>query len=44
MDIVKFESESSQGLHELLVNLRKEFVNLAFQKNLASATIFRVSA
>lgn len=32
MDIVKFESESSQGLHELLVNLRKEFVNLAFQK------------
>lgn len=44
MDIVKFESESSQGLHELLVSLRKEFVNLAFQKSWASATIFRVLA
>lgn len=40
MDIVKFESESSQRLHELLVNLRKELVNLAFQKKLGQCSSF----
>ncbi|AZU37998.1 50S ribosomal protein L29 [Wolbachia endosymbiont of Bemisia tabaci] len=41
MDIVKFESESSQGLHQLLVNLRKEFVNLSFfQKKLGQCNNF----
>ncbi|NEV49497.1 MULTISPECIES: 50S ribosomal protein L29 [Wolbachia] len=34
MDIADIESRSSQELHEILVNLRKEFVNLVFQKKL----------
>ncbi|MDR2046104.1 MAG: 50S ribosomal protein L29 [Rickettsiales bacterium] len=34
MDIADIESRSSQELHETLVNLRKEFVNLVFQKKL----------
>lgn len=34
MDIADIRSKSSQELHEILVNLRKEFVNLVFQKKL----------
>lgn len=34
MDIADIESRSSQELHEILVNLRKEFVYLVFQKQL----------
>ncbi|WP_349967933.1 50S ribosomal protein L29 [Wolbachia endosymbiont of Armadillidium arcangelii] len=34
MDILEVESKSSQELHEILVNLRKEFANLVFQKKL----------
>ncbi|QIT35713.1 50S ribosomal protein L29 [Wolbachia endosymbiont of Brugia pahangi] len=34
MDIADIRSKSSQELHEILVNLRKEFVNLIFQKKL----------
>ncbi|MDE5060760.1 MULTISPECIES: 50S ribosomal protein L29 [Wolbachia] len=34
MDIADIESRSSQELHEILVSLRKEFVNLVFQKKL----------
>lgn len=34
MDIADIKSRSSQELHETLVNLRKEFVNLVFQKKL----------
>ncbi|KLT23234.1 ribosomal protein L29 [Wolbachia endosymbiont of Armadillidium vulgare str. wVulC] len=34
MDILEVESKSSQELHEILVNLRKEFTNLVFQKKL----------
>ncbi|WP_265023966.1 50S ribosomal protein L29 [Wolbachia endosymbiont (group A) of Epagoge grotiana] len=34
MDIADIESRSSQELYEILVNLRKEFVNLVFQKKL----------
>ncbi|QOD38007.1 50S ribosomal protein L29 [Candidatus Wolbachia massiliensis] len=34
MGIVDIRSKSSQELHEILVNLRKEFVNLVFQKKL----------
>ncbi|MGL9733212.1 MAG: 50S ribosomal protein L29 [Wolbachia sp.] len=34
MDIVDIRSKSSQELHEILVNLKKEFVNLVFQKKL----------
>ncbi|WP_374698954.1 50S ribosomal protein L29 [Wolbachia endosymbiont (group B) of Limnophora tigrina] len=34
MDIADIKSRSSQELHEILVNLRKEFVNLVFQKKL----------
>lgn len=44
MDIVEIESKASKELHKILLSLRKEFVNLAFQKNWASATIFRVLA
>ena len=34
MDIADIESRSSQELRETLVILRKEFVNLVFQKKL----------
>ncbi|WP_088414059.1 50S ribosomal protein L29 [Wolbachia endosymbiont of Wuchereria bancrofti] len=34
MDIADIRSKSSKELHEILVNLRKEFVNLIFQKKL----------
>ncbi|TVS85731.1 50S ribosomal protein L29 [Wolbachia pipientis] len=34
MDIADIELRSSQELHEILVSLRKEFVNLVFQKKL----------
>ncbi|WP_353277156.1 50S ribosomal protein L29 [Wolbachia endosymbiont (group A) of Agelastica alni] len=34
MDIADIRSKSLQELHEILVNLRKEFVNLVFQKKL----------
>ncbi|WP_353287561.1 50S ribosomal protein L29 [Wolbachia endosymbiont (group B) of Gerris lacustris] len=40
MDIADIESRSSQELHEILVNLRKEFVNLAFQKKLGQCNNF----
>lgn len=38
MDIADIRSKSSQELHELLVNLRKEFVNLVFQKKLGQCS------
>ncbi|WCR58243.1 50S ribosomal protein L29 [Wolbachia endosymbiont of Ctenocephalides felis wCfeJ] len=34
MDIADIRSKPSQELYEILVNLRKEFVNLVFQKKL----------
>ncbi|MDM8335011.1 50S ribosomal protein L29 [Wolbachia pipientis] len=34
MDIADIRLKSSQELREILVNLRKEFVNLVFQKRL----------
>lgn len=37
MDITDIRSRSSQELHEILVNLRKEFVNLVFQKKLGQS-------
>lgn len=38
MDIADIRSKSSQELHEILVNLRKEFVNLVFQKKLGQCS------
>ncbi|MCA4773797.1 50S ribosomal protein L29 [Wolbachia endosymbiont of Mansonella perstans] len=38
MDITDIRSKSSQELHEILVNLRKEFVNLVFQKKLGQCS------
>ncbi|MDG7052692.1 MAG: 50S ribosomal protein L29 [Wolbachia endosymbiont of Alcedoecus sp.] len=38
MDIADIRSKSSQELHEILVNLRKEFVNLLFQKKLGQCS------
>lgn len=40
MDIVEIESKSSKELHEILLSLRKEFVNLAFQKKLGQCNNF----
>lgn len=34
MDIAGIRSKSSQELHEILINFRKEFVDLVFQKKL----------
>ncbi|MEY2393243.1 50S ribosomal protein L29 [Wolbachia endosymbiont of Tettigetta isshikii] len=38
MDIADIRSKSLQELHEILVNLRKEFVNLVFQKKLGQCS------
>ncbi|MGL9717553.1 MAG: 50S ribosomal protein L29 [Wolbachia sp.] len=38
MDIAEVRSKSSQELHEILVNFRKEFVNLVFQKKLGQCS------
>ena len=38
MDIADIRSKSSQELHEIIVNLRKEFVNLVFQKKLGQCS------
>ncbi|WP_343288717.1 50S ribosomal protein L29 [Wolbachia endosymbiont of Encarsia formosa] len=40
MDIVKIESKASKELHKILLSLRKEFVNLAFQKKLGQCNNF----
>ncbi|MGL9681807.1 MAG: 50S ribosomal protein L29 [Wolbachia sp.] len=38
MDVDDIRSKSSQELYEILVNLRKEFVNLVFQKKLGQCS------
>ncbi|RDD35430.1 50S ribosomal protein L29 [Wolbachia endosymbiont of Cylisticus convexus] len=38
MDILEVESKSSQELHGILVNLRKEFTSLVFQKKLGQCS------
>ncbi|WCR59921.1 MAG: 50S ribosomal protein L29 [Wolbachia endosymbiont of Ctenocephalides felis wCfeF] len=38
MNIADIRSKPSQELHEILVNLRKEFVNLVFQKKLGQCS------
>ncbi len=45
MGIIEIRSKSSQELYEVLINLRKEFVNLVFQKKLgqcSNVTRFRL--
>ncbi len=38
MGIIEIRSKSSQELYEVLINLRKEFVNLVFQKKLGQCS------
>lgn len=38
MDIIDIRSKPSQELKETLINLRKEFVNLIFQKKLGQCS------
>lgn len=38
MDIIDIKAKSSQELQEILVNLRKEFVNLTFQKKIGQCS------
>ncbi|WCR54546.1 MAG: 50S ribosomal protein L29 [Wolbachia endosymbiont of Ctenocephalides orientis wCori] len=40
MNIAEIRSKSSQELYEILVALRKEFVNLSFQKEMGQYNTF----
>lgn len=40
MNIAEIRSKSSQELYEILVALRKEFVNLSFQKKMGQYNTF----